>query len=110
MAHLNMSLRGASGMNTKVKPPTVTLVAPASGAAAGGTAIVITGTNFRKSAHPHVTIGGVACTAVVVVDSKHIHCTTGAHGAAGPFPAVVTNAQGGDGYGMSGSGSAYTYT
>ena len=51
-------------------PPTVTNVSPASGVAAGGTAITITGSGFTGATG--VTVGGTAATAVVVVNSYTI--------------------------------------
>jgi uncharacterized lipoprotein YbaY len=70
--------------------PTVTLVAPATGAAAGGTLVNITGTNFATTGTVTVTFGGVAATGVTVVNSTTITCTTPAH-AAGAVNVVVTN-------------------
>ena len=61
--------------------------APASGSAAGGTAVRISGANFAAGAS--VTIGGVAATNVVVESATSITGTTGAH-AAGAADVVVT--------------------
>lgn len=112
MSQLDLVSSDASGLPVAIKAPTVASVLPVSGAAAGGTPIVITGANFKKSAHPSVTCGGVACTAVVVLSATTIGCTTGAHDAAAGLPIVVTNAAGGDGGGgLSGTGAAlYEYT
>ena len=71
---------------------TVTTIAPASGVAAGGTAVVITGTNLAGVAG--VTFGGVAATNVKVVSSTRVTCTTPAH-ATGAV-AVVTKDDSGD--------------
>jgi hypothetical protein len=71
---------------------TVTTIAPASGVAAGGTAVVITGTNLAGVAG--VTFGGVAATNVKVVSNTRVTCTTPAH-ATGAV-AVVTKDDGGD--------------
>ncbi|MEX0878662.1 MAG: S-layer homology domain-containing protein [Thermoanaerobaculia bacterium] len=54
--------------------PTVTSVAPTSGDAAGGTAIVITGTDFVAGAT--ATIGGVAATGVNVTSATTADATT----------------------------------
>jgi hypothetical protein len=54
--------------------PTVTSITPASGPAAGGTNVTITGTNFQSNAT--VTIGGVAATSVVRVNDTTITCKT----------------------------------
>jgi hypothetical protein len=68
--------------------PTVTLVSPTSGPAAGGTAVTVTGTNFVAGAT--LTLGGVPATGVTFVSSTSITATTGAH-AAGAVNVVVTN-------------------
>jgi CSLREA domain-containing protein len=69
--------------------PTVTSVGPTSGAAAGGTAVTITGTGFAAGAT--VTIGGAAATNVVVVDGSTITCKTPALPAGTLNDVVVTN-------------------
>lgn len=68
------------------KTATISTVTPATGAAAGGTPIVIKGTDFSGAAG--VTVGGVAATSFVVVNNTTITCTTGAH-AAGAVDVVV---------------------
>ena len=72
-------------------PPVVTNVSPASGLAAGGTAITITGMGFTGTTG--VTVGGTAATAVVVVNSSTITCTTPAH-AVGTVDVRVTTPKG----------------
>lgn len=110
MAHKgNLTLKN-SGIISKLSSPTATSVAPASAPAAGGDAVTVHGTNFKKSAHPAVTFGGVAATAVVVTSATTITCVTPAHGA-GAVDVVVTNATGGDGHGFTGTGAGiFTYT
>ena len=110
MAHKgNLTLKNA-GIPSKLSSPTVTAIAPANGPAAGGTAVTITGTGFKKGANPQVTIDGVACTGETVTSATTITATTGAHAAGGPFDVVVTNAAGGDGHSFSGTGAAlFTY-
>src|SRR5215472_8246609 len=83
--------------------PTVTGVSPSSGPAAGGTAIMINGTNFATGAT--VTLGGTGATNVVVVNASQITATTAAH-AAGAVNVVVTNSDGESGTLTNG----YTYT
>lgn len=61
-------------------------ISPVSGLAAGGTAVVIKGTDFSGTAG--VTVGGVAATNFKVVDNTTITCTTGAH-AAGAVAVVI---------------------
>jgi hypothetical protein len=68
--------------------PTVSGVAPTSGATAGGTSVTISGTGFVSGAT--VTFDGTAATAVTVVNSTTITATTPAH-AAGAVTVTVTN-------------------
>ena len=75
-------------ISVKLPAPTVTSVAPPTGAVAGGTAVTITGTGFVSGAT--VTFGGTAATGVTVVNGTTITCTTPAH-AAGAVTVVVTN-------------------
>jgi|GEM_PF-5238169 len=75
---------------TTLDPPgalTIGTLSPTSGAAAGGTAITIPGTNFYRVVG--VTIGGVAVTSLVTVSPTSITCVSGAH-AAGAVDVVVT--------------------
>lgn len=72
-------------------PPIITSVSPAGGAAAGGTAITITGAGFTGATG--VTVGGTAATSVVVVDANMITAVTPAH-AAGAVAVAVTTPKG----------------
>jgi uncharacterized protein (TIGR03437 family) len=54
--------------------PTVTAINPATGPAAGGTAVTITGTNFASGAT--VTFGTVAATSITVVNNTTITCNS----------------------------------
>ncbi len=73
--------------------PTATMVAPVRGPAAGGTAITITGTNFKSGAS--VTVGGVAATQVVVnASSTSITAMTAASTTFGAVDVVVDNKDG----------------
>jgi len=83
--------------------PTVTGIAPATGPAAGGTAITITGTGFLTGAT--VKLGGTSATGVTVVSATSITATAPAH-AAGAVSVVVTNTDGQSGTLSNG----YTYT
>jgi hypothetical protein len=67
---------------------TVAGVAPATGAAAGGTHVTLTGSNFTPGTT--VTVGGVAATGVTVDSPTQLRLITGAH-AAGAVNVVVTN-------------------
>jgi hypothetical protein len=68
--------------------PTLTGISPASGAAAGGTAVTITGTGFLAGAT--VSLGGTQATGVTVMNSTSITAITSAH-AAGTVNVIVTN-------------------
>lgn len=70
---------------------TIDSVAPNTGAAAGGTAVTITGANFAGVTG--VTFGGVAATSVVVHDETTVTCVTPAH-AAGAVDVVVADDSG----------------
>jgi uncharacterized repeat protein (TIGR01451 family) len=77
--------------NVTVAPPppvTVTSVLPATGTPFGGTAVTIQGTGFLTGAT--VTIGALAPTNVVVVNSTTITANTAAH-AVGAVNVTVTN-------------------
>ncbi len=85
-----------TGLFTYFAPPpgpTVSAIDPASGPAAGGTAVTITGTNFTGASA--VTIGGVAATAFAVASDTTITATTPAH-AAGAVDVAVTTPNGAD--------------
>lgn len=55
-------------------PPTITSITPATGTTAGGTAVVIRGTNLAGTTS--VTFGGTAGTALVNVSDTEVHVTT----------------------------------
>jgi hypothetical protein len=76
---------------SSVASPIVSSVSPVSGSTAGGTSITITGTGFVSGAT--VTVGGAACTSVVVGSGTSLTCTTPA-GSAGVQNIVVTNPAG----------------
>ena len=59
--------------------PRVSGMAPATGTAAGGTALTIIGKNFLGATS--VNIGGTNCTAFTVVNDTKITCTSAAKGA-----------------------------
>ena len=75
-----------------VTPPKVTAVAPASGAAQGGTSVTITGTGLATVSK--ITFGGVAGTNVVAVSDTQATVTTPA-GMAGKAVDVVVTTTGG---------------
>jgi len=84
-------------------PPAVSLVSPVSGNIAGGTAVTITGTNFKAGAT--VKFGGTAASNVVFQNSTTLTATTPVH-AAGAVEVAVTNPDGQTGTQLSG----FTYT
>jgi alpha-tubulin suppressor-like RCC1 family protein len=71
--------------------PSITSITPDHGIVDGGTAVTINGSGFSGTA-PRVTLDGLACTNIVLVDSTTITCNTPAH-AAGPVDVVVDNGQ-----------------
>lgn len=72
-------------------PATVDTIAPATGPAAGGTAVTITGTYL--SGVEGVTFDGVAATNLKVVNDNKVTCTTPAN-TAGPSDVVVADDSG----------------
>lgn len=75
-----------SDINALFKTATITSISPATGAAAGGTAVTITGTDFAGA--EGVTFGGTAATNFKVVSNTRITCTTPAK-TAGAYDVVV---------------------
>jgi len=67
--------------------PLLSAIGPASGSMSGGTTVTLTGAGYAAGAA--VSIGGVSCTNVQIVNSTTLRCTTGAH-AAGAVDVVVT--------------------
>jgi uncharacterized protein (TIGR03382 family) len=81
-------------IRTSVFRPTASphIVTPASGALAGGTAITLTGQGLDlQGPTPTLTVGGMAATDVVVVDSTTITAVTPVGGAPGPVDLVLTS-------------------
>jgi hypothetical protein len=83
-----------SGVILTASGPTVTAnLSPNQGPGSGGTAVTITGTGFVSGGSLGVTFGGTAATAVNVVNSTTMTCTTPAH-ASGIVDVVITNGDG----------------
>jgi methionine-rich copper-binding protein CopC len=79
-------------MGCAQKPPTLTKVDPAMASSAGGTEITITGTGFKATPAPTVTIGGNPATGVKVTLKTTLKATV-PPGMAGPADIVVTNSK-----------------
>ncbi len=69
--------------------PVLSSLSPVAGALGGNTVLTLTGTGFVAGAT--VTVGGGACTAINVVNSTTITCSTPSHSAA-TVDVTVTNA------------------
>jgi len=81
--------------------PTVTAILPPNGNTAGGTVVTIVGSGF--SGATAVTMGGVAATAITVINDSMIDATTGVHAAGAVSVTVTTPGGSGTGAGL------YTY-
>lgn len=81
----------------------ISSVSPATGTAAGGTAVTILGAGFKNATG--ATFGGVALTSFVVVSDTKITGVTGAHGAGAVTVAVQIT-----GSADATLASGYTYT
>ncbi|MFM2007744.1 MAG: hypothetical protein RLZZ09_3399, partial [Pseudomonadota bacterium] len=68
--------------------PSVTSVEPSSGTTAGGTLITLTGTNFTDATA--VTVAGVSCSGLTVVDAETARCTTPARSAGSASVKITT--------------------
>ena len=80
-----------SEINALFPDATIATVSPGTGLAAGGTQVVITGTNFTYGSQ--VTFGGTAATGEAVnEDGTEITCVAPAHTAATVNVAVITDA------------------
>ena len=88
IAATSVAFKAAEANPPDANPPTVSSVSPASGPTSGGTAVTITGSNFRAGAT--AAIGGVALTDLSVTDTT-VTGTTGAHAANPTSAVVVTN-------------------
>jgi len=90
--------------------PVVVAVYPDNGPLAGGTQVDIYGAYFKTGA-TQVTIGGVACTSVVVVSANHLKCNLPVNQTAGGKAVVVTTACNTAAYNcVSNNNVLYTYT
>ncbi len=84
-------------------PPIVTGVFPSEGLTTGGQTITITGSAFQPSAL--VSMGGAACSGVVVDSATQIRCTTPAIANSGSATVMVSHSDGNSGSFING----YTY-
>lgn len=103
VAVISPNVTAALGLCITPGTPQVTSISPNTGPVAGGTTVVISGTNFQ--AGDTVAIGGVAASSVNVTGTGTITAVTGAH-ATGAADVVVT-ASGGGGSGTLAGGFFY---
>jgi hypothetical protein len=80
------------GVGFHLPMPKITGIDPASGAAAGGTSVTLTGENFRRKL-PTIKFDGTDATNVVVVSDTSLTCDTPAH-AVGQVNVVASNEDG----------------
>ena len=85
-------------------PPTISSVSPASGATAGGTSVVISGSNF--SSVSNVTFGGTPGTGVTVNSSSQVTVVSPSHAAGSVDIVVNTSMNGGS---ATGANDRFTY-
>ncbi|MFK0278195.1 putative Ig domain-containing protein [Ensifer sp. NPDC090286] len=85
------SATSASDQFTYIPPPTVTSISPTSGPTAGGTTVILTGTNF--SGATAVTFGATPAAGFTVISGTQITATAPAN-AAGTFDIRVTTVGG----------------
>ena len=95
-----------------VPVPTVTSVTPHKGPTTGNTAIVIAGTGFIPGASVVIgqgsgSVGGIAASNVVVINSSTITAVTGGGAKAGAFNVYVTTSGGSN---VPNSGDLFAYT
>jgi uncharacterized repeat protein (TIGR01451 family) len=84
----------ATGVTLTASGPAITAaLSPNQGPGSGGTAVTITGSGFVSGGSLGVTFGGTAATAVTVLNSTTITCTTPPH-ASGVVDVVLTNGDG----------------
>ncbi len=90
----SITIAGTILQNPSCLAPLVASISPADGPTAGGTPVVIAGSNFQPGAT--VTIGGVAATDVVIVDPTQITATTPALPAGFAYDVVILNPDSGN--------------
>ena len=86
-------------------PPVVTSVSPATGPAAGGTSVIITGSEFTPTSA--VSFGGVPAASVTVSSPTSITATSPASTFAGPVDITVTTV---NGTSATGPNDVFTYS
>lgn len=96
VSNANGSVVLAGAFRFDAPPPTLTAVAPASGLAAGGTSVTLTGTGFLafSAGTNTVTFGGAPATGVLVVSDTTLQCQTPAGTAGTSVDVVVSNVNG----------------
>jgi hypothetical protein len=109
VAVINPNVAGALGVcmtvGSQQQPRTVTSISPVAGPTAGGTPVIISGSNFQVG--DTVTLGGVAARNVNVTGPGTLTAVTGAH-PTGIVDVVVSPAGGGGAAGTLSGGYYYT--
>lgn len=100
LADSSCATPGAASSSAATSAPAIQAISPASGPAAGGQHVVLTGTGFSDGTT--VTFGGAPATGVTVVSPTSLDAVTPAH-PVGPVSVVATNAAG------SSAPQAYSY-
>jgi hypothetical protein len=85
------SYLGLDDISVTAAPPTLSSVSPASGPAAGGTTVAISGSGFQT--HATVAFGSLAAASVVFNATSNLAAVT-PPGAVGPVNVAITNADG----------------
>jgi len=85
------------GITNDAAAPTITGIVPPFGGDSGSYPVTIQGTNFASAGGlTGVTIGGVACTSLVVTSDTTATCLTPSSGTLGSFDVVVSGPTGSD--------------
>lgn len=88
----NLAASLKASVTTPVAPPTVASITPATGPAAGGTTVTVSGAGF--TGETGVTIGGTPATGVTVLNDTTLTAVTPPGTAGAPVDVIVTTAGG----------------
>lgn len=93
VTNLDGQVGSGSGLFTYLDPPDITSIAPTSAAAGVSQTITLTGLNFN--APTSITVGGLACTSISLVDATTVSCdTSAALTGTAAYDVVITNSDG----------------